>query len=108
MTSVEIASAFLAEHGRSLKDHGIAESGLGLSPANAAAFIRLAEDLQLPLLRFETWRWYVAERGRHTYWSSWNSPARPHQYYDLARDALAKTALTSSDIVVFELDEPCA
>jgi hypothetical protein len=108
MTGVDLASKYLAEHGVSLKDHGISTSGLGLSPTNADKFIRILEDLQVPLLGFETWRWYVEERGRHTYWSRWGSPSPPHHHYESARDTLAWTTLKSSDLVIFYLGELCA
>jgi hypothetical protein len=99
--NLDLANGYLVQHGVSPKDHGISTSGLGLSPAKAAEFIRILEDLEIPLPGFEIWRWYVEERGRHTYWSSWDASSASHRNYASAREALSRTSLKSSDLVIF-------
>lgn len=104
MTEFDLARKFLIRHGKRLERYGISTPGLGLYPKDATEFIRLLQKLQVPLISFETWRWYVEERGRHSYGSSWFS--KSSQDHALALDALARSGLGSCDLVVFKLGEP--
>jgi hypothetical protein len=102
-----LVSNFLTQHGQTLEQHGIRDSGLGLSPQRAIEFIDLLEEVGASLVALEVWRWYVAERGRHTYWSAWSSQ-RPKEDFRSAREFILRDELKASDLVTFTLGETSA
>jgi hypothetical protein len=106
LSGFELATAYLASHGRPLGDHGI--KALALSPRKAAEFIDVLERHEVPLRCFEVWLYYVEERGRRTQGPHWVSHTPPYVSYQSAREALGTATQSASDLVTFKFGGPRA